>query len=117
VPDYHVPTFGTLATIPIDAAGIAGRSLHVNIDNMAPSFAWLRAQLRDADTEKVIDGYGFNDCDPVNEGALNRQIAWRGSPSLAGVKAKRIRVEFQLHGALDAPQLYSFWFADAQERR
>jgi hypothetical protein len=112
-----VPILGTVTTIPIDAAGIVGRSLHVNVDNFAPAFAWLKARLRDADSGRVIDGYRFEDCDPLTEGALDHQISWRGSPKLDRVTAPRIRVEFQLHGALDAPQLYSFWIADAKERR
>jgi hypothetical protein len=83
----------------------------VNVENFAPGFAWLKAQLRDADSVQVIPGFGFDECDALSEGSLDHRITWRGSPSLAAVKAKRIRVEFRLFGALDSPQLYSFWFA------
>ncbi|WP_428938817.1 hypothetical protein [Fontivita pretiosa] len=112
VPDYRVPTMGTVTTIPINAEGIARQSLHVNLENFAPGFAWVRAQLRDADSEQVIAGYSFEDCDPLRQGSPDHVVSWRGSPKLDSVTAKRVRVEFQLHGALDSPQLYSFWFAE-----
>jgi hypothetical protein len=111
-PRYRMPMRGTLLTIPIDAKGISARRLHVNVENFAPRWAWLRAELRDVETGKPLPGYAFADCDPVDEGSLDRIITWRGSPALAEVKAKRIRVAFQVFGSLDSPQLYAFWFSD-----
>jgi hypothetical protein len=114
VPKYHMPTSGRVATIPIDASGIESRALHVNVGNMAPGFAWLKVQLRDADTGQVLAGYGWDDCDALGDASLDQTITWKGSADLSRVAAKRIRVEFRFFGNLDSPQLYSFWFAPKQ---
>ncbi len=110
VPNYRLDTTGRVTTIPIDAAGIGERSLHVNVEFFAPGVARLRAQLRDADTGKVIEGYSFNESGALREASLDRKMTWKGSADLGGVKAKRVRVEFELLGTLDQPKLYSFWF-------
>jgi hypothetical protein len=112
VPKYNAATLGRLTTIPIDAEDIGQRTLHVNLENFAPGFAWAKAQFRDADTGKVIAGYSFDDCDAVNEASLDQRITWNGSADLGQVNSRLIRLEFQLFGALDSPQLYSFWFAE-----
>jgi hypothetical protein len=110
-PKYDMPTKGRVTTIPIDAAGIAQRKLHANIGNMAHGFAWLKVQLRDADSGAVLTGYSFDECDPVSADSLDQTITWKGSSDLSRITAKRIRAEFELFGNLDSPQLYSFWFA------
>ena len=33
----------------------------------APRFAWLKAQLRNADSGEVIPGFGFAECDALEE--------------------------------------------------
>jgi len=110
ITDYQVELEARVRTIPINATGIGSRTLHVNVGTLAPRFAWLKAQLRDAATGEVLPGYGFADCDPVEEDRLDHTFTWKGSPSLAAVKAVRIQVEFLLFGTLESPRLHSFWF-------
>jgi hypothetical protein len=112
IPKYRAPTEGRLATIPVEAEGIGERTLHINLENFAPGFASVKAQFRDDQTGEVIPGYSFDDCDPAGDPSLDHRITWNGSADLDQVNARRIRVEFQLFGALDSPQLYSFWFAE-----
>jgi hypothetical protein len=110
LPDYALKLEGRVQTIPIDANGIGDRTLHVNLINYAPGFAWIKAQLRDVDSGEIIPGYSFEECDQINESAVDHTVTWNGTADLNKVKTKRIRVEFQLFGNLDSPQLYSFWF-------
>ncbi len=115
VPKYRMPTLGRVKTIPIDAQGIDQRTLHLNMENFAPGFAWVKAQLRDADSGEVIAGYGFDECDPVSKPSLDHRVTWNGSADLSNVEAQRVHVEFQLMGTLNSPQLYSFWFEEGSE--
>ncbi|MBM3854511.1 MAG: hypothetical protein FJ399_15400 [Verrucomicrobia bacterium] len=110
VTDYDVKLEARVRSIPIDAAGIDSRTLHVNAGTLAPRFAWLKAQLRDAATGEVIPGFAFADCDALEEDRLDHTFTWRGSASLAAVRAARVQVEFLLFGMLDSPRLHSFWF-------
>jgi hypothetical protein len=112
VPKYDLPLSGRVLSIPIDATGIDKRSLHVNFENFAPGFANIKALLRDGDTGAPIPGYTFAESDAVTQPSTDQKLSWKGSSDLSGVKAQRVRVEFQLFGTLDSPQLYSFWFAD-----
>jgi hypothetical protein len=112
LPDYAVKLEGRVQTIPIEADGIGDRTLHINMINYAPGFAWLKAQLKDANSGEVVNGHSFQDCNPVSDSAINHTITWNGSADLSKVHAKRLRIEFQLFGNLDSPQLYSFWFED-----
>jgi hypothetical protein len=101
-----------VTSIPVDAAGIAQRTLHVNLENFAPGFAHLKASLRDADTGEPIPGCTFAQSDPVTQPSTDQILTWKGSADLGSVKAERLRIEFELFGTLDSPQLYSFWFSD-----
>jgi hypothetical protein len=110
ITDYDVKLEARVRTIPIDAAGIGGRTLHVNVGSLAPRFAWLKAQLRDAATGAILPGYDFAACDPCEEDRLDHTFTWKGSASLAAVRAARVEVEFLLFGTLESPRLHSFWF-------
>ncbi|MBL9214154.1 MAG: hypothetical protein JNG83_01630 [Opitutaceae bacterium] len=110
ITDYQGPLEARVRSIPIAATGIGARTLHVNAGSLAPRFAWVKAQLLDADTGQAIPGHAFADCDPLDEDSLDHTFTWQGSPSLASVKAARIQVELLLFGTLESPQLYSFWF-------
>jgi hypothetical protein len=112
VPDYALKLVGRVQTIPINADGIGDRVLHVNLINYAPGFAWIKAQIRDADSGEIIHGYSFEECDQINKSAVDRTVIWNGKANLNQVQAKKIKIEFLLFGILDSPQLYSFWFED-----
>lgn len=112
VPKYEVELEGRILTIPMDAEGIEKRDLHVNVANFAPGFAWMKAQLRDADTGNIIPGYGWQDCDRIDGDSTDHTVTWNGSAKLNGKGSRRVQIEFQLFGMLDSPQFYSFWFAD-----
>src|SRR5690606_17948000 len=110
VGDYDVNLEATVKTIPIIADTIDGRTLHANVGSLAPRFAWIRTQIRDAATGRVIEGYSFDECEPLEEDSLDHTFQWNGSASLAAARAERIQIEFKLFGVLDSPRLYSFWF-------
>src|SRR5688572_22731956 len=73
VPKYDLPLSGRVMSIPIDAAGIASRSLHVNVENFAPGFAHLKALLRDADTGEAIPGFTFAESDAVTQPSTDQK--------------------------------------------
>ncbi|MCB1103385.1 MAG: hypothetical protein H7A44_08260 [Opitutaceae bacterium] len=108
--DYTGSLKARVRSISIEADGIASRTLHANIGSLAPHFAWVKARLLDAATGDVIPGFGYEDCDAFTEDSLDHTFTWKGSSSLAGVKAPGIQVEFQLFGTLESPRLHSFWF-------
>jgi hypothetical protein len=111
VPDYALKLEGRVQTIPINTDGISDRALHVNLINYAQrGFAWIKAQIRDADSGEIIHGYSFEECDQIYESAIDQTVTWNGTANLYKVQAKKIRIEFLLFGMLDSPQLYSFWF-------
>jgi len=112
VPKYGVELEGRIKTIPMDADGIERRALHVNVANFAPGFAWMKAQLRDADTGEIIPGFGFKECDVIGEDSTDHTVTWNGSAELGKGKGRRVQIEFQLFGMLNSPQFYAFWFAD-----
>ena len=110
VTDYTGSLHAHVRSITIDATGVAKRTLHANIGTLAPRFAWVKARIIDTATGQTIPGYGFADCDPLDDDRLDHTFTWNGSSSLAKVKAADIQVEFQLFGTLDSPRLHSFWF-------
>jgi hypothetical protein len=113
VPKYRLPMRGTLRTIPIDAAGITERELHLNVENFAPGLARVTVEIIDATSGDAIEGHRHEDCDPVDESSIDHTVTWRNSSSLGGIEATRIRVEYCLYGTLNSPQLYSTWFETA----
>ncbi len=112
VPKYRMAMRGTLKTIPIDSQGIAGRALHINVENYAPGFGSVKVQIADTETGEVIPGFSFEDCQAIDEASLDSIVTWNASPNLSVIAAQAICLEIELSGALDSPQIYSFWFAD-----
>ncbi|MCA9442643.1 MAG: hypothetical protein KC964_17705, partial [Candidatus Omnitrophica bacterium] len=57
----------------------------------------LSVELR-TDGNKTIEGWSFEDCDPVTESAFEKEITWRGWP-LGKVQEQEVRILFRLDGA------------------
>ncbi len=112
VPKFRMPMRGILKTIPISADGIENKALHLNVENFAPGYAYVKAQFRDADTGETIKGFYLADCDAVDAASHDWTVSWNGASDLSAITSKNIQLEFELFGALDSPQIYSFWFDD-----
>ena len=118
-PDAPVSANGTVSTpdgkLLLPPAGngnllISRTESPVNIENFVPEAAYLSVQVRDAVSGDPISGYLFSDCDSVGQSSIDQTVTWKEKSSLEGISSSSIRVEFQLYGAQDPPQLYSFWF-------
>jgi hypothetical protein len=110
VPKYRTPMRGLLKTIPINCSGLNGHKLHVNIENFAPEAAYLSVQISDAASGEPLPGYRFSDCDSIGQSSIDQVVTWKENSSLEEISSGSMRLEFQLYGAQDSPQLYSFWF-------
>ncbi len=76
---------------PVTAEEPAG--LRLNISTAPNSRA--RVALMNAEYE-AIDGFGFDDCDPLSGDHLEAPVTWKGSPELPGGPGKLIaRVELE----------------------
>ncbi len=90
---------GTLMTRPVSPNG---RRLFVNA-RVAGS---IRVELR-SDDNKVLEGWGFDACDPVTSSAFAQEITW-GGRSLRDAPQEELRLVFQLHNA----ELFTFDLMD-----
>jgi hypothetical protein len=79
-----------------------GSRLTLNVE--APS-GEVRVQVRD-ESERVIPGFAFADCQTVTGDGLALPVRWRRSP--AEVNAKPVRLEFSLRNA----RLFAFDFGE-----
>ncbi|HUT31411.1 MAG TPA: LamG-like jellyroll fold domain-containing protein [Sedimentisphaerales bacterium] len=99
-------TPGTLLTVPMimdDQPGL----LVVNADASAGT---LRVQVRDANSNQVIDGLNFDDCSPITTDGLSLEVHWPTEEQtllkLAALANQTIKLEFEL---MDA-ELFAFDF-------
>jgi hypothetical protein len=96
-----------LTTIPLQL-GEKSQVLELNANASGGS---IRAQLRDAETNAVLPGFGFDDCRPITTDGLRLPIQWetkdKAASKLDAVAGKPVRIEFQL----DRAKLYAFQFA------
>ena len=79
---------------------------------------WIRAALyRDLpyppESTKPIDGYGFEDCDPVTGDHGKAQVRWRGSPDLTNLRDQKVCIRFELSKAT----LFAFEFGEEEMTR
>jgi len=89
---------GTLTTRPHHWRA---ESLLVNVQAAGSR---LRVQLQD-ETGRALPGYSCEECDPIREDALSRQVSWRGSGDLRALSDRMVAIQFYLsHGA----RLYSY---------
>ena len=93
---------GTVLTKPVT---ITGATLTVNV---AAARGALRAELIDAGTERVIDGYGTDDCLPVCETAVSVPLRWREHETIEPLRNRTVQIRFRFRD-LD---LYAFWFEE-----
>jgi hypothetical protein len=99
-------TPGTLLTVPLvmdDQPGL----LVVNAD---ASTGALRVQVRDANSDVVIDGLSIDDCTPITADGPRLEVCWpteeQTSLKLAALANQAIKLEFEL---MDA-ELFAFDF-------
>jgi hypothetical protein len=92
-------TRGMLLTVPLvmdDQPGV----LVVNAD---ASTGTLRVQVRDANSDVVIDGLSFDDCVPITADGLRLEVCWpteeQTSLKLAALANQAIKLEFELMDA------------------
>jgi hypothetical protein len=62
----------------------------------------LTAELR-TDGNETIQGWSFDDCDPLEESGFSQEIAWRGR-QICGVPEDEVRLMFRLEGV----ELFTF---------
>jgi hypothetical protein len=77
---------------------VDGRRLFVN----ARATGELRVEVRSGNN-KTIDGWKFEDCDPVTGDGFAKEVTWRGKP-LSEVPEKEVSINFKL----DRAELFAF---------
>ena len=85
---------GVVVTRPIKCVG---KKLHVSADAAGGS---LRVAVLDA------EGFGLDDCLPINANVTDGVVKWQGGRDLASLRGKPIRLKFELRRA----KLYAFGF-------
>ncbi len=109
-------TIGELETSELRKPADGWSQLRLNVD---PKQGQVRVAVVDTDTQEPIAGYGYSDCDALEEG-VSVTVTWNEA-GLSEVTADgiRLRFEFARNGAGDeSPELYS-WAAlppDASDR-
>lgn len=68
----------------------------------------LRIAILDA-SGRPLDGFGFEDCEPLTANSTKQAVRWRDELSLAELAGRPLRFAF----SLDAGSLYSFWVSTA----
>jgi hypothetical protein len=91
---------GSFTTPPLQ---FEGTRLALNMN--ASAMGEVRLELREPDG-KPIEGFRFEDCDPLHGNYLERTVTWKGQPELTSLAARPVRLAFQLR----AVKLYAFQF-------
>lgn len=86
---------GTVLTKPIECIG---RNLQVNVNAALGS---LRVAILN------VDGFGLNDCEPIDTNVTDRTVRWKNSSDLSEFLDKPIRLQFELNNS----RLYAFSFS------
>ncbi len=95
-------TVGTLTTRPLRSNG---GHLFANVDLSGKEGSELRAEMLDAETGEVIDGFSANDCRPIIADSTRAVLSWKIGTDLAILKNRPLRIRFHLRGG----SLYAFW--------
>jgi hypothetical protein len=89
----------------------SGSQLHLNLQANLYTGAGvsgpceMRVEILDT-THHVISGFGFQDCDPLNDGGLDRVVSWKGRRDLSKLTGRPIKLRFSFRNA----SLYAFQF-------
>ena len=65
----------------------------------------MRVEILDT-THHVISGFGFKDCDTLNQGGLAQVVSWKGRRNLSKLAGRPIKLRFYFKNA----SLYAFQF-------
>ena len=80
-----------------------GRSLQINFATSAAGY--IRVELQDT-TGRPIDGFSLVDCHEAIGDAVEREVSWKGSPTLDHLAGKPVRLCIEMSDA----DLYAFQF-------
>lgn len=89
---------GTVTTRPLM---FEGSKLELNIAASGSA----RVALLD-ESDKPLDGFGLDDCDPIQVDSVRQTVTWRGRPDVSPLAGKVVRVRFELTDA----KLYAMQF-------
>ena len=92
-------SIGTVITQPVRCLGA---DLQVSADAAGGS---LRVAVL------AVDGLQLEDCEPIRADVTDGVVRWRGGRTLAALKGKPVRLQFELKSA----RLYAFGFADSTQ--
>jgi hypothetical protein len=102
----EAPDEGQFATTPLK---IEGRRLRLNLKT--PLSGEVRVEVvaitdwvGKKKTERVVEGRGFEDCDPISGDRLSQPVTWRGESDLRLPAGAAVRFRFRLRHA----KLYAF---------
>lgn len=82
------------------------QGLYVNADMQQGA---LRCEIQD-ESGKAIPGFELENCIPMREDSVRRQIRWKNCRSIETLAGKVIRIRF----CLENGALYSFWAGDSE---
>lgn len=98
---------GFATSVPIDMKGVKNLDLSVKADHLRAGKDYLLAELIDADGRRVIEGFGANDCVPVETDGNAIRVSW-GKKRLSDAGVRRILIRFYIKG--DGVRFYNFGF-------
>ncbi|MBI2504245.1 MAG: hypothetical protein HYW07_13550 [Candidatus Latescibacteria bacterium] len=93
--------WGSVLTRPLR---VEGRELRINVD------AWrgqVKTEILDAGEERVLPGFGAEDCLPTSVDSIDEPVRWRGHADLSALAGRTVRLRFSILRG----ELYAFWFA------
>lgn len=73
--------------------------LRVNLANARPYRDFLCVEVLDAQTDRVLDAYSADDCEPLAEDGLSIPVRWRGA-GIAATSPGEVRLRFRLYGGV-----------------
>ena len=89
--------------------GFSRSQLHLNMESALQQWGAVPCDVRVELLEPnhdYINGYEFDDADPITTSGLDQVVAWKGSSYLSGLAGKAIKLRFYFKNA----KLYSFRF-------
>lgn len=99
-------SFGQLVT---RSFSFSGSKLHLNSTRApiaaGPGKGEIRAELLTFNHHK-IEGFTFDDSDPIHESGLDQVATWNGSPDVSRLAGQPVKIRFYVKNA----KLYSFQF-------
>ena len=99
-------TQATATTAPIEA-GAEPAAVHLNVSDLLPYRDWVEVEVLDADSGRVVPGYGREDCRHLITEGLAMPVRWDRHADLSAAP-RRFKLRFYLWGRA---RLYSFAFS------